>query len=485
MSRRKQKRPQQLVNPATGNTRILTQGEQLAVKSLSFSLISDSSSSSSSSSLLDCQPPLVPRPSPGGLHPLPAYGNLPALPLPNQLTPYTTSLPHAHCSLSPDFPTPPSPPRRAPPSPAPSSQAQPQPRPLMASPKLGVSATTTSSSSSSSSSCARPIRAAPARCPRARPARSRPPPPGGPARPAAPRPALSIAVILEELQVLQQRQIYQMQMTEEICRQVLQLGGRRLRPGLPRCPRSPSSAWKGACRGREPAPAPPIRSRPARLRPPAPGLLPVPAAPVPAQAEAPHSLSQVLRPLKSQFEGGAAGGGAMLGAGQAELRLPAGPLPGGRVVVVGRVRVGGRGLGGLSRLSHACRFCGKLFSSDSSLQIHLRSHTGERPYQCPVCLSRFTTRGNLKVHFLRHREQNPELSLSLLPPSLFGRGKGAGAHFCCRRRRRSRWGGRGSSAGSGVPKRSCSGGVGRAGRGGVLLGVSPRAPPSSLPLPPA
>lgn len=76
------------------------------------------------------------------------------------------------------------------------------------------------------------------------------------------------------------------------------------------------------------------------------------------------------------------------------------------------------------RLQHACRFCGKLFSSDSSLQIHLRSHTGERPYQCPVCLSRFTTRGNLKVHFLRHREQNPELSFSLLPPSLFVPGVG-------------------------------------------------------------
>lgn len=83
------------------------------------------------------------------------------------------------------------------------------------------------------------------------------------------------------------------------------------------------------------------------------------------------------------------------------------------------------------RLQHGCRFCGKMFSSDSSFQIHLRSHTGERPYQCPVCFSRFTTRGNLKVHFLRHREQNPELSLSLLPPSLFGVAFGAseGSHM--------------------------------------------------------
>uniref|UniRef100_A0A3Q4BET4 C2H2-type domain-containing protein n=1 Tax=Mola mola TaxID=94237 RepID=A0A3Q4BET4_MOLML len=58
------------------------------------------------------------------------------------------------------------------------------------------------------------------------------------------------------------------------------------------------------------------------------------------------------------------------------------------------------------RLQHACRFCGKLFSSDSSLQIHLRSHTGERPYQCPVCLSRFTTRA-LRLHQATHLGERP------------------------------------------------------------------------------
>ncbi|KAJ8391321.1 hypothetical protein AAFF_G00091080 [Aldrovandia affinis] len=64
---------------------------------------------------------------------------------------------------------------------------------------------------------------------------------------------------------------------------------------------------------------------------------------------------------------------------------------------------------------HKCKFCGKAFGNDSALQIHLRSHTGERPYKCNICGNRFTTKGNLKVHFQRHKEKYPHIRMNPHP----------------------------------------------------------------------
>ncbi|OTF79531.1 hypothetical protein BLA29_004496 [Euroglyphus maynei] len=64
---------------------------------------------------------------------------------------------------------------------------------------------------------------------------------------------------------------------------------------------------------------------------------------------------------------------------------------------------------------HRCKFCGKVFGSDSALQIHIRSHTGERPFKCNVCGNRFTTKGNLKVHFQRHKAKYPHVKMNPHP----------------------------------------------------------------------
>ncbi|XP_061553318.1 sal-like protein 4 [Phycodurus eques] len=67
---------------------------------------------------------------------------------------------------------------------------------------------------------------------------------------------------------------------------------------------------------------------------------------------------------------------------------------------------------GDSLYKHKCKYCGKTFGNDSALQIHLRSHTGERPFKCNICGNRFTTKGNLKVHFQRHKDKYPNITMN-------------------------------------------------------------------------
>ena len=56
---------------------------------------------------------------------------------------------------------------------------------------------------------------------------------------------------------------------------------------------------------------------------------------------------------------------------------------------------------------YSCLQCNKVFSTHGELKSHKRTHSGVTPYSCTKCIKSFSTSGNLRTHMRTHTGEKP------------------------------------------------------------------------------